>query len=326
MKIVIAAATVLILSFSGTSGQNAAHARASDAAGPEIPVLEVALAGGDLRVINLFGLQARILEEGAGAAPEALVERLVREVYAPYPEFWAGYLGDESAFRRWAPGLLAPDHPIHARVEKALGLDLDGLFGDAVEWLERTTARRPTGRWYILFGPGWANMGGLRDGRMFVDFSNMSPDRDEIVGILPHELAHQIHNASAPSDPDRDTVLGRIISEGLACYVAWVHASGQRSPAWAVSYQEREWDWAIEHEDALWEAASAILTSRERADTDRVSHRGRQLIPGSPGAAGYFLGLRIVEAYVAARGPDAWQEIFDLPVAEVLARSGYVRP
>lgn len=43
------------------------------------------------------------------------------------------------------------------------------------------------------------------------------------------------------------------------------------------------------------------------------------------GAAGYIIGLRVVQAWVAAHGADSWQDIYDLPVAEVLERSGYAR-
>jgi uncharacterized protein YjaZ len=44
--------------------------------------------------------------------------------------------------------------------------------------------------------------------------------------------------------------------------------------------------------------------------------------PGAPGKVGYYLGYRIVEEYVRRRGPDAWRELYDLPLAEILARSG----
>jgi hypothetical protein len=328
MRLAVAVTAVLILCGTAAQGQDHPPARPASLPAPArtAPGVEVELAGGDLRLMNLFRVQGEILGAGAsGAPPEVVVERLVGEVYAPYAAFWAGYLGDEAAFRRWVPALLGAGHPIHSRLDAVLGLDLDGLYLEAVAWLERTTGRRPQGRWYLLFGPGWTNMGGLGDGRMLVDFTQMPADPEQIAGILPHELTHQVHKVSAAADPDRETVLGRIVSEGLACYAAWLHGAGARSRAWAVSFQEHEWSWAVEHEDALWEAARVILASGDRADTDRVTHRGRQLIPGSPGAAGYFLGFRMVEAYVAQRGPDSWQEIFDLPVAEVLSRSGYMR-
>jgi uncharacterized protein YjaZ len=194
-----------------------------------------------------------------------------------------------------------------------------------VEWIEGTLGRRPTGTWYLVFGPGCTNMGGLGEIGMVADFTNMAPDSAAVADLLPHELTHQLHFEAAENDPDHGTVLYRIVSEGLACYAAWVYGSGRMTPALAILYGHSQWDWALEHEDALIQAVLPILSSRERADIDLVAHRGKRLIPNGPGAVGYFLGFRIVEAYVAAHGADSWLQLYDMPVAEVLVRRGYVR-
>lgn len=324
-------ASLLVLPAGGTaSAQQHAHAGAATPADTSIArkingtAAELHLADGALRVVNLYRLQAEVLRATAGAPADSTIDQLVRTVYAPYTEFWAGYLGDEAAFRRWAPKLLEPEHPIHAGLEPLLDVALDRRFSEGVEWIERTTGRRPAGTWYIVFGPGWTDMGGLGGIGMVADFTRMRPDSAAIANVLPHELTHQVHGRRA-GDPDAGTVLDRIISEGFASYVAWVHGGGSRSEARSLMYSEDEWQWALAHERELFDAAQPIFTSRERSDGDRVASRGEQLIAGGPGAAGYFIGLRIVQAYVAQHGPDSWQDIYDLPVAEVLERSGYAR-
>ena len=286
---------------------------------------ELELAGGSLRVLNLFKLQAEALHETADMPADSALERLVRDVYAPYAGFWAGYLGDEAAFRRWAVKLLDPEHPMHARLEPLLDVRLDRGFTEAAAWLERTTGRRPVGTWYIVFGPGWTDMGGLTGIGMVADFTKMQPDSTAIANILPHELTHQVHGATAgrASDAFAGTVLDRIVSEGFASYVAWVHGAGRRTEAESLGYDAAEWAWALEHERALFEAARPILESRERDDLNLVASRSEQLIADAPGAIGYFMGLRIVQSYVARHGADSWQDIFDLPVMTVLERSGY---
>jgi hypothetical protein len=293
------------------------------AAGLAALPMEFVLADGRLRVVNLYGVQGLVLRELSGESEELVVERLVRQLYAPHAAFWAGYLGDEAAFRRWVPALLRPDHPIHERLPALLTLDMDGRFTAAVEWLEQATGRSPRGTWYLLFGPGWTNMGGIGAGRMLADFTNMPPDSAEIASLLPHELTHQVHQEAEAADPDGGTVLYRIVAEGLGCYAAWVHAGGALSPARAIAFNHAQWDWALEYEDALWAAVQPILGSRERHAIDLVAHRGRPLVPGGPGAAGYFLGFRMVQAYVSAHGSDSWLDLYDLPVATVLERSGY---
>ena len=268
---------------------------------------ELWLADSSLHVVNLYQLEGVALRETEGRPQAEIVDRLVRDVYAPYTAFWNGYLGGEGDFREWvAARLLAPDHPVRTRMAALLDVGLDRRFIEATDWIRRTTGRKPRGTWYIVFGPGWTDMGGLGDIGMVADFTKMQPDAEAIADILPHELTHQVHGASPGrvNDPDRGTVLDRIVSEGFASYVAWVYGGGRRTPAQALMYPEPGWAWALAHEADLRAAAAPLLPSRRREDVDRVSSRSEHLLPGSPGADGYFLGYRLVQAYVAKRQPS----------------------
>jgi hypothetical protein len=284
---------------------------------------ELSLAGGSLRIMNLYRAQAAILRAAAVESGDTIMNRLVREVYLPHTAFWNGYLGDESAFRSWAVELMDPQHPVHTRLPQLLDVALDRRFTDGVEWIERTTGRRPVGTWYIVFGPGWTDMGGLGDIGMVADFTRLRPDSSAIANLLPHELTHQVHGEGVRADPDLGTVLHRMISEGFASYVAWVYGQGRLTPARALGYSDDEWSWALEHEGELFHALHPILASRERADADRIAARNQQLIPSAPGAAGYFIGFRVIEAFVSRHGPDSWQQLYDMPLADVLTRSAY---
>ena len=285
---------------------------------------EIRLAGGSLRIVNLYRIQETVLREERGRPANAIVDRLVREVYVPFPEFWNGYLGDESAFREWAPKLLDPAHPIHSRLGPVAAVALDRRFAEGVEWIARTTGRKPEGTWYIVFGPGWTDMGGLGGIGMVADFTVLEPDSARIAGLLPHELTHQVHGAASATDPDAGTVLHRIVSEGFASYVAWVYGGGAVSPAGALMYTEAQWNSARAREAELIAAVRPILGSRERKDLDLVASRSDHLVPTAPAAAGYYLGFRIIQAYVANRGPGSWKEIYNLPAREVLQRSGWL--
>lgn len=309
-------------------GAASVHARQADstlAARLAAVPAERFLADSSLRIVNLYRMQGEILAGAATRPADSTVALLTRAVYRPYPEFWRGYLGDEAAFRAWAVKLLDPAHPMHERLVPLLDVGLGRRFVEGVEWIEETTGRRPHGTWYLVFGPGWTDMGGLTGIGMVADFTKMKPDSAAIANILPHELAHQVHGVAPgrAADPDTGTVLERIVSEGFASYVAWVYAGGALTPAEALVYDDAEWEWALAHEAELFDAVRPLLRSHLREDLDFVAARGIEVLPGGPGAAGYFLGFRIVQAYVARHGADSWKEIFDLPVAEVLARSGY---
>lgn len=309
------ATPLLLLAAACTAGQP------SGAPAPAVST-ELRLAGGSLRVVNLYRTQANVLRAGSGQPADTVIDRLVQEVYAPFPEFWNGYLGDESAFRKWAPALLDPAHPIHARLAPLEAMALDRRFTEGAEWITRTTGRKPEGTWYIVFGPGWTDMGGLGGIGMVADFTVLEPDSARIARLLPHELTHQVHGAAAATDPDAGTVLHRIVSEGFASYVAWVYGRGAVTPAGALMYTEAQWDSARAHEPELTATVRPILDSRERKDLDAVGSRSDRLVPGTPTAAGYFIGFRLVQAYVADRGTDSWKEIYDLPAREVARRSG----
>jgi len=284
---------------------------------------EVSLADGHLRVINLYKVEASILLRSQNRTPSDVVNQLTREVYAPYSAFWQGYLGNEAAFREWAgTKLLAGGHPIHSRLSAVLNLDLDGLFTQSSKWISQVTGKQPHGAWYIVFGPGWTNMGGLGDASMLLDFTRQEPDREAIEFTLPHELTHQV-NAARPNDPDQGTVLQRIVSEGLASYAAYVWAAGSKTPAQSIVYTAEEWQWSLVHENQLIAAARPYLSSKDRKDDERLAARNQRLVEGGPAAAGYFLGFRMVEKYVEKHGPMSWTEALDAPVRQVLEASGY---
>lgn len=289
----------------------------------ELPT-ELWLADSSLHVVNLYRLEGLALAQTDGRPRSEAVDRLVRDVYLPYTAFWNGYLGGEGDFREWAAGqLLVPDHPVRTRMAALLDVGLDRRFIDGTDWIRRTTGGKPRGTWYIVFGPGWTDMGGLGGIGMVADFTKMQADAEAIADLLPHELTHQVHGGSPGriNDPDRGTVLDRIVSEGFASYVAWVYGGGRRTPAQALMYPGAGWTWALVREAELRAAAAPLLRSKRRQDVDLVSNRSEHLVPGSPGADGYFLGYRLVEAYVAKRGRDSWKEIYDLPVGTVLARA-----
>ena len=165
-------------------------------------------------------------------------------------------------------------------------------------------------------------MGGLGDIGMVLDFTKQDADRTAIEFVLPHELTHQAH-AVRRADPDSGTVLDRIVSEGLACYAAYIFSAGRQTPAQSVGYTDEEWARGLAHETELAAAASPYLGSKLRRDADRFA-------PGTSGCStparlrpATSWGFDIMQRYVEKRGSASWVEAIDLPVREVLSRSGY---
>lgn len=282
---------------------------------------ELMLFGGKLRIVNVFKRQAETLLD-TSANDEQLAARWSAEVYPLHAAFWVGYVGDSTAFATLAKGLMPHRRKLLCEyVPKLLALDLNERFVRHATWLQQQTGMSPAGTWYLAYGSGATDMGGLGALGMVIDFSNQVADSVAIERLLTHELAHQIHGQRA--DPDGDTVLGRIIAEGLATYVACVHAGDIRSPADCIGYSDTEWQWAMRHEAELRAFAKPRLRSRARSASDSIASRSIAPVAGSPGAIGYFLGYRLVASYTRRFGANSWPALLVMPVRDVLRRSRY---
>ena len=320
--------TLVFVLCAGLTPQAQGQSQTADSVAQRLRAVPAELYAADsaLRIINVYRLEAEDVMGFEQSSRPDVLDRLSRDAYRPYASFWKGYLGDEARFRDWAgTALFAKEHPIHTRIGAVLELRLDSLFTSISSWLVTTTGRRPRGVWYIVFGPGWTDMGGFNDGTMLVDFTKTEANRDTIAFKLAHELTHMAHGSSEAQSTDADsgTVLQRIVSEGLASYASYAYAAGRCSPAQSVIYTDADWTWALAHEGELIAAARPYLRSRSRTDLNRFAARNERLIDAGPTAIGYFLGFRVVQAYVAKHGPNSWADLIDLPVREAVSRSGY---
>jgi hypothetical protein len=247
-----------------------------------------------------------------------MLEDSVRE---PFSHFWDGYMS--SGFRRWAR--TRPDLAGDPRAVVPTRVPLLDLIVDVTSRIEQATGRLGCADWYLVYGPGWTNLGGLSGGAMLIDFFGLPTEggESEIRRWLPHEVAHIIRG-SRSGDGDRGTLLSSIIGEGFASYFTDRYWGEEMSPSEALAYSEEEWTWALQHEEELWTAAQEILSSSDDDVMRPYRNRSARVRPEAPAAIGYFLGYRIVEAYVARHGPESYYDVFDLPVAAVLQRSGYL--
>src|SRR6267143_1621069 len=158
---------------------------------------ELYLADSSLRIVNVYKLESLAVRELSHQSHSAVLDQLARDVYRPYASFWKGYMGDEARFREWAEAsLFAGDHPVNTNLAGIVNLRLDSLFTASANWLVKASGRRPRGVWYIVFGPGWTDMGGFNEGTLRVVLSRVGPARGAIELRLAHELTHMVQGAS----------------------------------------------------------------------------------------------------------------------------------
>ena len=276
-----------------------------------------------VRVHSLWKDQLRISLEMARRSAREREASFVETVYRPHRRFWEGYVGDERSFiRRVARSWTELETDPRAAIP--FEIDVAGLLMEtsrkAAGFAQRPV---PCADWYVLYGPGWTNMGGLSTGEMLVDLFGLPRDggAEDLRIYAPHEIAHLMFGAEA--DPDAGTLLHTMLQEGFATYFSVLYSDGAVSPARALGYSQEEWDWALLHEDEIWRTAKPDLQSRDEQVLFRFRAARERILPEAPGKIGYFLGYRIIEAYVARQDVDAWRRVFDLPSATILSGSGY---
>ena len=280
------------------------------------PALYEPAMDGCVQVHNVWKAQVRAVHLTARGSIADRVEMLRDSVYTPYSEFWDGYAGD---FDRWARRVF--DLAGHPNRTFPTRIDLPRLIADATVRAEEMTGFRGCASWHLVYGPGWADMGGLSDGSMLVDFFGGHSKAEDMHWTLPHEVAHVLRGQE--SEPEPWNVLTVIVTEGMADYFKDIYWGDEQNSAEVLGYSESEWDWAIAHEAELWGMAIEQLEDTSRDIIDRYQSASQRLHPDGPRNVGYFLGYRISEAYIARHDPDALVDLFRLTAREILEESGY---
>jgi hypothetical protein len=277
---------------------------------------------GCVRLHHVWKRQIIAAHEASALPLEQRQERVLSTAYRPFANFWQGYVGNEAAYLRMTLRNNLAEDP---RAALPLQANIGELVIESTRREMEASGRRACAVWYLAFGSGVTNLGGFRDGSMVVDFFGL-PRTDALENIrliLPHELNHISFGAGHRDDPDSGTLLSSIIAEGFGSWYADFYWGDQVTPGKAVGYTEEEWQWALAHEAELWAAAQPLLSSRERAVHDRFRSASTRILPEGPGKVGYFLGYRIVDAYVKRHGASSWRALFELPLARILQESGY---
>jgi hypothetical protein len=270
-----------------------------------------------VRVHDLSKIQLRTLHANGGKVP---LDAWVQQIYRPNAAFWSGYLGDETAFRGWAQKFTLADDPRRTvPIKRDIAAQIRRVTTGAAAFAGRP---KPCSDWYVVFGPGWTNMGGLESGTMVVDFMGM-PKADPLSDFdiyLPHEINHLMWAAARP-DTGPGPLLERMLNEGFATYFAAIY--DPLTPARSLGYKPEEYQWALAHEAELWNAARSLLDSEDKNVINDYMAASSHLEAGAPGKLGYFIGYRVVQAYVARHGRGSWKQLYGKTARQILDASGY---
>lgn len=212
---------------------------------------------------------------------------------------------------------------ISSRVNKLIQSDYIAQLNAALVGIERLTDRSPKNvRLSIILSPlEGIGFGGIESDAFIMDLLDNNFDVINMVEEgIPHELNHFIYDPTRENDPHKETPLRLLVDEGFACFYAYIYFDGSISKYQTVEQMnELEWQWYLDHEKEIYQRCAPYFYYQ--GNEDPLRQLGSEM--DAPKTLFYWLGFRIVEFYTATHGQESWKEIYNLPVKEVLEKSGY---
>lgn len=284
---------------------------------------EVLLNDGDLRMVNIFKLQAQVLLEMEGRSEDEIVAAMEARVYTPYKAFFdTTYHGDEKIFRLLTTHyVMKQEPPVTAQIHDLLETDVIEIYRNVASELVLKTGQRPKGTWFLFWGNGQFDMGCPSPGLCIVDWALQKRGRRHIEALLPHELTHMIQK-ELQGDLSK-TVLNEAVTEGFGSYSSYRFWEGGYSEAACLLFSDEDYEWCVRMEDDIKNAVRGLMESKDQEVIARLTLGQKPFKAGWPDRLGYFVGFQICKAFEQKQGPGSWKRIYKLSPEEVVAASGY---
>lgn len=287
----------------------------------------------EIVIHNLF--KSQILAHRENGKYDSLM--ILNDVYLPHKQLWDNCYGmifgsnNASKFNTSA-GMIAwnkklyPENRVHfdKKARILLAMNLDSILTVNLRKFNKLVSYKPTAVISILFTPiQGIGFGGCNAEQFALELNYENNDLNYTIEKgIPHELNHLVYEPNRMKDPKHDTALAQTIDEGFACYFTWVFFEGAISKYQAVeNMSEADWKWYLAHEKDIFQKVEKYFD--ETGENPLLGNNKFKLFPDAPKTLFYWLGFRIIEAYVNNHGPSSWKDIYNLTSAEILKRSRY---
>ncbi|MFD1187696.1 DUF2268 domain-containing putative Zn-dependent protease [Pontibacter rugosus] len=269
---------------------------------------------------------------------------IIEKVYKRHQKLWDGcyamIFGEENAEKfntqkgmaDWNRKLYQENRNfMELRVRELLQQNIDSVLAESLKGFTTIIDKhKPKAKISIVFAPlQGLSIGGCDQYMFALDLMDTEHDLSRVVTEgLPHEINHLAYEPTRVNDPDRYTALLNTIDEGLSCYYTYKYFDGELTRNRAVeNMTEDEWAWYMQHEKEIFTKAKPYLFVSSETQTPYSCscgmHRGEKLFEDAPKTICYWLGFRIIEFYEKNNGAGSWKEVYELPVRDVLVKSGY---
>ena len=281
------------------------------------------VAGGE--VVLMYKLQTELAQQinRSGLADSSIVDTL----YNLNQRLWTSCLIDSpSSFRKkYGTALQEKSDAIIALATEFEALGLDSIILTTFENIAQQSSVPFEGRYLIGF---LENVGCLMcgcDNYTMVGnaYNEVYTHPDQLKILLAHEINHNFYETAKQEDPDKNTVLYNALDEGFANLFSMQVTGASRLEAFGMSPQQ--YQWLTENEDTLRGRFKQVMFSTKEEDWDPFSQKiADSVVQGSPGDVGYFIGYRIIEAWLDRNPARTWQDVYDVPVRTIIEESGYL--
>lgn len=277
-----------------------------------------------LEIFDISQKQIELMRKYKNAELDVRNKAFVDNVYSPYKQFWEGYLGNGEKVAKWMNEAIVNLPEFEKKNKSISGRKLIKQFRQVAKEMTRLTGYEPKGKWYVVYGPAWTDLGGLGEFAMLIDLSHENNSSNErIMKMFPHELTHQIMtNVNKHKD---ESAISSIIGEGFAVWMNQKYWGKKYTLAENLGYSESELQACDKSIEALKKIFLANKYSTDKDIIDAFRNRSQKPAESLPGAIGYYLGYRIVEAYVKKHGTDSWKDIFVKSPREIYEMSGFAK-
>lgn len=284
----------------------------------------VAYSQQSLEVYDISQKQLQLMQKHKNSDVKVRKKIFIDKIYAPYKQFWEGYLGNGDDVAEWMNGAMSKLSEFEKRNKAVNGKKLIKQFRDVAKEMKNLTGYEPKGKWYVVYGPAWTDMGGLGDFAMLIDLSHENNSSNEkILRSFPHELTHQIMtNVNKNKD---DSAISPIVGEGFAVWMNQKYWKQKYTLAQNLGYTETELQACDKNIEILKKMFLANKYSTDKDVIDAFRNRSQKPAESLPGAVGYYLGYRIVEAYVKKNGVNSWKDIFVKSPRDIYEMSGFAK-
>lgn len=276
---------------------------------------------GSTQLVDVSERQLRILKEAEKLPDFQRKKILLDSLYTPFSILWDSQWPNADAFASWMLDTgLSRIMEFQTRSDKLDRSRLEEYWTQTLSAVTQLTGYQTEGNCYLYFGPGTVHLRRKDTAYMALDLS--LPEHFNAAAIselFPHYISKMTFEEQHGFSDD---LAYRIVEGGLSCFVTYQFHNGNITKAEALGYDNEAFDYCVREEEKLFGLLSGMLQRDSESTNNRAADDFKQEINRLYDIIGFYLGFRIVEAYTEKFGTDSWRELYVLPPAEVLVKSG----